>query len=160
MKNILLARPSQLLIKGMKRLVSDAFYTPKPLSDKDQLNIFHEEVAGIVVSNSLSSQVKEDYRSVIKFMLSTYPGLPIFVASFTDMKRTKLIVNSQLKDAAMPMELLTLEEASERNQIDYTQSLTIITRYDFEDNDSYPMTLYRFKKLLSHQSKAYEYTAF
>ena len=149
-KRVLLARPSSLIVSDMKRLMGDANVEPVPLTSLDDLTSTDSaEVAGIVISTALTSSVKESYCRVLEIAMRVHPGIPVFIASFTNIKRTLIIVKSHLKEANLDMDVLTLSEAQAKGDIDYFKEVTIITREEISDPQLYPGTLSVVSDMLS-----------
>jgi len=148
-KKVLLARPSSLLVNNMKRLMVSAHLIPTPLKELNGFQgLSSSEIAGIVVSTTLSSCVKEEYWEVMKMAHEKFNGMPKFLASFANFKRAKLIARSSFKENGLALEALSIDEAYESDFVDFSNHFVIITREDLEDPAKFNSSSLLIKKLM------------
>ncbi len=138
MKYVLLARPSSLIVKDMKQLISSSGCEPQPLRSLSEFkNYSSHEVAGIVISTALSSVVSDKYWDVIKKSILSFPDKPIFLASYSSVRNTKITAGQRIKEHNISMELLSLEETKTR---DFSQKkhILILTQKEISDKMKFP----------------------
>ena len=149
MKYVLLARPSSLIVKDMKHLISSAGCKPVPLSSTEEFQNYSEkDVAGIVVSTALSSKVSEKYWEVVSKAAEHYAEKPLFLASYSSVKTTKITANQRLGENGIEHELVSLEEAEEA-AFNPKKQILILTQKEISDEERFPKILHCVKKVLS-----------
>ncbi|MDW3195080.1 MAG: hypothetical protein R8G66_22090 [Cytophagales bacterium] len=149
MKYFLLARPSALIVEKMKKLVESTGATPVPLNQlHDASNYRSDEIEAIVVSTALSSPVQESYTSVIDYCWKTIGKKPTFLATYADLRRTKLIANSKFKSYGLDVTLLGLEEAMRMDEELDKDPVFIITHDEIADPTSFPAALTALNTIL------------
>ncbi len=132
----------------MKKLISSSGFEANPLEDLSELTkINQNEVAGIVISTALSSTVKEKYWEVIKRSIALFPGKPIFLASYSTVRSTKITAGSHLKNLGTGYELLSIEEAS-KTSFDPNSHLLILTQKEISDPVAFPSICELMKRVM------------
>ena len=148
MRKVLLARPSSLIVNDMKHLIESTGCEPTPLTSLEELANFESaEVAAIVISTALSSKVKDKYWDVIQRSASAFPGKPIFLASYSSVRSTKITASQRLKDHGIGHELVSLEEL-DQIVFDNDKHMLILTQKEISDESKFPAILNCVKKLL------------
>ena len=148
MKNVLLARPSSLIVNDMKKLMTATGMQPTPLASLADLNSYSEDsIGGVVISTALSSPVKEKYWEVIQSVIATFPNRPIFLASYASVKSTKVTAGSRFKEFDIQRSLVALDEVSEdfSNQGD----VLILTQGEISDDSRFDQILKVIKRILN-----------
>ncbi len=134
-------------------MMNDNKLVPKPITDLSELEVIDGELlAAIVISTALSSKVKLSYCQVLEFVTRRFPRTPIFLASFTNFRRTQVVVNAKLKEAGIPFVLRSLTEAADQKSVDWSKEVVVITKEDLADDSIYPQTMLIVKSLLSKES--------
>ncbi|MEM9324411.1 MAG: hypothetical protein AAGA85_02090 [Bacteroidota bacterium] len=150
MKRALLARPSSLIVENMRRFMTTLGLEPTRLNTADELHQYEaDEVGCIVISTALSSTVKESYCEIVKKVRSTFPGKPIFIASFADIKRSKVIVRSKFKSGDCDIELLCMEEAARQVPLDFAAFCVLITNDEIKSDPALSESVKRFQSLFT-----------
>lgn len=135
MKKVILARPSSLMVNNMKKLMAEIKVTPIPLGSMEELgNLSKAGVVGVVVSTALTSTVKMTYPEVIEYFNREFPEIPIFIASFTNFKRTKIIVESTLEKNGVPLSVVSLNQARQSDHLDFKSTAIVITNEDISES--------------------------
>ncbi|MFY0601122.1 MAG: hypothetical protein JXR03_15705 [Cyclobacteriaceae bacterium] len=146
---VLLARPSSLLIENMKRLMESASLSPEPLRSLEKMGEYNQEnLAAIVISTAISSPVKESYCEVVERSKELFSGTPIFLASYANIRRTKLIAETKFKERGIKFELISTAEAKGLNVFDARKTIVIITKEDLEDEEKFLQTVDLVKKVV------------
>ena len=133
MKYVLLARPSSLIVKDMRHLISSTGLEPKPMRSLQEFENYNEaDVAGIVISTALSSAVKDKYWDVIIKSMEHFPKKPIFLASYSSVKNTKITACQRMKESNISRQLLSLDEAK-AEPFDQEKHILILTQKEISD---------------------------
>ncbi len=149
MKYFLLARPSALIVQHMKALVQSAGYEPLPLTNLREVEKTEKsEIAAVVVSTALSSPVKESFAQVIDYCWRFLGPRPIFLASYADLRRTKIIAGSKFRDFGMQVDILGLEETRDLAEFDYRRQVFVITQKEIANSQQMPIALVAVKKIV------------
>ena len=149
MRKALLARPSSLIVNDMKHLIESTGCEPTPLTSLTELADFEsDDVAGILISTAPSSKVKDKYWDVIQQSASVFPGKPIFLASYSTVRSTKITASQRLKDHGISHELVSLEEL---DNIHFSNNahMLILTQKEISNESKFPSILNCVKKLLN-----------
>jgi len=150
MKKALLARPSSLIVQNMRRFMTTLGFEPTRLSSASELSSYDsQDVACIVISTALTSTVKESYCQIVMKVKDIFPGKPIFIASFADIKRSKVIVNAKFRDATCNMTLLSMEEAWQLGEVDFGTHCVLITNDEIKEEPKLTQSLKRLRSLLA-----------
>ena len=137
MKYVLLARPSSLIVKDMRHLISSTGLEPRPMRSLQEFDNYDEtDVAGIVISTALSSVVKDKYWDVIKKSMEHFPTKPIFLASYSSVRNTKITAGQRMKESKIPMQLLSLDEAK-AELFDQEKHVLILTQKEISDQKKF-----------------------
>lgn len=138
MKKVILARPSSLIVKDMKKLVSSIGFEAMPIAKISQLTeVNQEEVAAVVISTALTSTVKEKYPEVIQRSAAIFPGKPIFLASYATVRSTKITAGAHISGFGLHYELLSLEEAKNVS-FDSNKQILILTQKEISNPTTFP----------------------
>lgn len=149
MRYFLLARPSALIVEKMKNLVTSVGASPIPIKDLREVDTQNKAaIEAIVVSTALSSPVRESYTEVIDHCWKSLGKRPTFLASYADLRRTKLIASSKFKSYGFDVALLGLEEAMKMEEEHDKDPVFIITHDEIANPSSFPMALTALKTIL------------
>lgn len=148
MKKVILARPSSLIVKDMKKLIASSGFEASPINElKELTQINQDEVAGIVISTALSSTVKAKYWEVIKRSIALFPGKPIFLASYATARSAKITAGSHIEEVGNGYELLSIEEA-QKLAFDPEKHILILTQKEISDPVAFPSISELIKKVM------------
>lgn len=148
MKYVLLARPSSLIVNDMKNLITSTGCQPTPLASIDEFDNYEaDQVAAVVISTALSSKVKDKYWEVIKRSLIHYPYIPIFLASYSSVKSTKIVANKRLEENGIDMELVSLDEMKVQ-AFDSNKQILILTQGEISNQVLFPSILDKVNSIL------------
>lgn len=149
MKYFLLARPSALIVEKMKKLVESVGATPIPLKNLFAVNTYKpEDVEAIVVSTALSSPVEETFTQVIQHCWKSLGKKPTFLASYADLRRTKVIACAKFKECGMDVELVGLSEVINLEEENLHNPIFIITHDEIANPESFSTSLMAVKRIL------------
>ncbi len=149
MNYFLLARPSALIVEKMKKLVKAVDATPLPIKNLDEINSQKaDEVTAIVVSTALSSPVKETFTQVVDYCWKSVGKKPTFLATYADLRRTKIIAQSKFEAYGMEVTLLGLGEALDRKDEPLINPVYIITHAEIANPDSFHQSAMALKTIL------------
>lgn len=152
MKYVLLARPSSLIVNDMKKLISSTGCQPKPLNSIDEFkNYGSDEVAAIVISTALSSKVKDKYWEVTQSSLTSFPGKPIFLASYSSVRSTKIVAGKRLKEHGIELELLSLDDLKSK-AFNATSHILLLTQAEISNDELFPSILEKVNGLIKNES--------
>lgn len=133
MKKVILARPSSLIVKDMKKLIASTEFDATPITELAELSrIDPEDVGGIVISTALSSTVKEKYWEVIQRSVALFPGKPIFLASYASVRSTKITAGAHVKSAGLDYELVSIEE-TKPGSFNASKQILILTQKEISN---------------------------
>ena len=150
MKKVLLARPSSLIVANMQKLMTTLGLEPTRLQEASELQQ-HEraDVACIVVSTALTSTVNESYCEMVMKVRKAFPSKPIFIASFADISRSKLIVNAKLRESRCPMSLISMTEAADQKLVDFSSHCILITNNEIKEEPHFSNSIRHLRTLLT-----------
>lgn len=149
MSYFLLARPSALIVEKMKKLVESVGATPIPLKNLFSVNTYNpDEVEAIVVSTALSSPVEETFTQVIDHCWKSLGKKPTFLASYADLRRTKVIAGSKFKAYGMDVDLIGLSEVMNLEEEQVHNPVFIITHDEIANPESFSVSLMAVKRIL------------
>lgn len=132
----------------MKKLVSSTGFKAEPITKiKELKSINQDEVAGIVISTTLSSSVKEKYWEVIKLSASLFPDKPIFLASYATERSTRITATSHFKEASLDYDLLSINEAKSI-PFNTDKQILILTQKEISDPIAFRPICELMKRLL------------
>ena len=148
MREILLARPSSLIVNDMKKLMNAAGVQATPLQSlADLVNYFESNIAGIVVSTALSSPVKEKYWEVILRVVKQFPKKPIFLASYASVKSTKVTAAARFSEFAIERKLVSIEEVD--SNFSSEKDILILTQSEISDPSQFEKILAIVKRIIA-----------
>ncbi len=133
----------------MKKLVDAVGATPIPLKNLFAVNTYKpDEVEAIVVSTALSSPVEESFTQVIDHCWKSLGKKPTFLASYADLRRTKVIAKSKFKACGMEVELIGLSEVADLDDEPFHNPIFIITHDEIANPASFSVSLMAVKRIL------------
>ncbi|MEO9869706.1 hypothetical protein [Ekhidna sp.] len=133
----------------MRKLISSTGCEPKPLAGIEELaNFSPEDVAGIVISTALSSTVKEKYWEVIKKAMQIFPDKPIFLASYSSVRSTKITAGTHIQQYEIPFELVSLDEVK-LESFERKSNILILTQKEISDDSKFESILKVVKGILT-----------
>ena len=121
--------------------MSDCRFSPSSLSKIEQLESFDpSRVMGVVISTGLHSPVNASYTEVVMKSRMEFPNKPILLASMIDYENMKRSLTLNFAKEGIDFELLSIDEASSRNQLDSKKDFVVIQKSDITDQNKYPVT--------------------
>lgn len=152
--NFLLAKPSGLIVEKMKKLVEALGSTPLPLKSLNEIKSYNTtEIEAIVVSTALSSPVKETFTQVINQCWKTLGNKPTFLASYADLRRTKIIASAKFQSCGMDVNLLGVSEVMDERAQPVKNPIFIITHDEIANPASFPVVLVALKRILKRSQE-------
>lgn len=117
-KQILLARPNQLLTDKMGQFLARNHYAAQKLTSLDQLpHINAENLHGIVISTSAISEIKENYASVYRAINKRFPDVPVAFTVTADKVSMHESIKQNLLLKGLDVTLMSVAEAAVSQQI-------------------------------------------